>query len=41
MMTDRDLAYSTGLCYNLGLMGLVHMEPQRSAIGYSESAEAR
>lgn len=27
---DRDLAYSVGLCHNLGLMGLVHLEPQRS-----------
>lgn len=27
---DRDLAYSAGLCSNLGLMALVHMEPQRS-----------
>jgi HD-like signal output (HDOD) protein len=25
----RDLAYSTGLCHNLGLMALVHMEPNR------------
>ncbi|MDX1516895.1 MAG: HDOD domain-containing protein [Woeseiaceae bacterium] len=24
----RDLAYSTGLCHNLGLMALVHLEPQ-------------
>lgn len=27
---DRDLAYSTGLCSSLGLMALVHMEPQRT-----------
>ena len=27
---DRDLAYSTGLCHNLGLMGLIHMEPRLS-----------
>ncbi|MDX1500336.1 MAG: HDOD domain-containing protein [Woeseiaceae bacterium] len=26
----RDLAYSAGLCHNLGLMALVHMEPQRT-----------
>lgn len=26
----RDLAFSTGLCHNLGLMALVHMEPDRS-----------
>jgi HD-like signal output (HDOD) protein len=25
----RDLAYSAGLCHNLGLMALVHMEPGR------------
>ncbi|MDH3352442.1 MAG: HDOD domain-containing protein, partial [Gammaproteobacteria bacterium] len=25
----RDLAYSAGLCHNLGLMALVHMEPAR------------
>lgn len=27
---ERDLAYSAGLCYNLGLMALVHIEPTRS-----------
>ena len=27
---DRDLAYSTGLCHNLGLMALAHLEPQRT-----------
>lgn len=26
----RDLAYSTGLCHNLGLMALAHMEPDRT-----------
>ena len=26
----RDLAYSAGLCHNLGLMALVHMEPRRA-----------
>ena len=26
----RNLAYSTGLCHNLGLMALVHMEPKRT-----------
>ena len=25
----RDLAYSAGLCHNLGLLALVHMEPKR------------
>lgn len=28
--TERDLAYSAGLCHNLGLMALVHIEPTRS-----------
>ncbi len=28
--TVRDLAYSAGLCHNLGLMALVHMEPGRT-----------
>ncbi len=27
---DRDLAYSAGLCYNLGLMALVHLSPSRT-----------
>jgi len=27
---DRGLAYSAGLCHNLGLMALSHMEPKRS-----------
>lgn len=26
----RDLAYSAGLCHNLGLMALAHMEPDRT-----------
>ena len=26
----RDLAYSAGLCHNLGLMALIHMEPRRA-----------
>lgn len=26
----RDLAYSTGLCHNLGLLALVHLEPAES-----------
>ena len=26
----RDLAYSAGLCHNLGLMALAHMEPKRT-----------
>lgn len=26
----RDLAYSTGLCHNLGLLALVHLEPAKS-----------
>lgn len=28
--SDRDLAYSAGLCHNLGLMALSHMEPERT-----------
>jgi len=27
----RDLAYSAGLCHNLGLMALAHMEPKRAS----------
>lgn len=27
---DRDLAYSAGLCHNLGLMALAHLEPERT-----------
>lgn len=27
---ERDLAYSAGLCHNLGLMALSHIEPQRT-----------
>lgn len=27
---DRDLAYLAGLCHNLGLMALAHMEPERT-----------
>ncbi len=27
--SDRDFAFSAGLCHNLGLMALVHIEPQR------------
>jgi len=28
--TVRDLAYSAGLCHNLGLMALAHIEPERT-----------
>lgn len=28
--SDRDFAYSAGLCHNLGLMALAHIEPQRT-----------
>ena len=28
----RDLAYSTGLCHNLGLMALAHMEPDHTHV---------
>ncbi|MCH9696252.1 MAG: HDOD domain-containing protein [Gammaproteobacteria bacterium] len=27
---DRDLAYSAGLCHNLGLMALAHIDPERT-----------
>ncbi len=27
---DRDFAYSAGLCHNLGLMALTHIEPRRT-----------
>jgi HD-like signal output (HDOD) protein len=27
---DRDLAYTSGLCHNLGMMALAHMEPQKT-----------
>ncbi len=40
--TLRDLAYSAGLCHNLGLMALAHMEPQRTNIALqSHRDEAR
>lgn len=40
----RDLAYSTGLCHNLGLMALAHIEPDRTnkalqASGQDETAK--
>ena len=35
---DRDIAYSAGLCHNLGLMALVHMDPQRSNVVLREAA---
>ena len=35
----RDLAYSAGLCHNLGLMALAHMEPQRTNIVLRAHAE--
>jgi len=38
----RDLAYSTGLCHNLGLLALAHMEPVRtSAVLMSHRAQAQ
>lgn len=27
---ERDLAYSAGLCHNLGLIALIHIEPERT-----------
>ena len=38
--TVKDLAYSAGLCHNLGLMALVHMEPQRTNIVLRLHAES-
>lgn len=38
----RDLAYSTGLCHNLGLMALAHLEPKRTSqvlIAHREMAQ--
>ena len=29
--SDRDFAYSAGLCHNLGLMALAHVEPRRTS----------
>jgi len=29
---ERDLAYSAGLCHNLGLMALTHIEPARTGV---------
>ena len=29
---ERDLAYSAGLCHNLGLMALTHIEPERTNV---------
>ena len=29
---ERDLAYSAGLCHNLGLMALTHIEPKRTNV---------
>ena len=36
----RDLAYSAGLCHNLGLMALVHMEPKRASSVLKKHADA-
>lgn len=41
---DRDLAYSAGLCHNLGLMALAHMEPRRlndALIRHQSKTESR
>ena len=35
----RDLAYSTGLCHNLGLMALAHMQPDRTHRVLQEHAQ--
>ncbi len=39
--TDRDLAYTTGLCSNLGLMAMAHMEPQRTNMVLSKATAAQ
>lgn len=42
--TDRDLAYSAGLCHNLGLMALAHMQPKRlndALIRHQSKTESR
>lgn len=35
----RDLAYSAGLCHNLGLMALAHLEPQRTSAVLQQHGE--
>lgn len=35
---DRDLAYSAGLCHNLGLIALVHSDPKSSDVVLREAA---
>lgn len=36
----RDLAYATGLCHNLGLMALVHLEPNATNSALAAHADA-
>lgn len=36
---ERDLAYSAGLCHNLGLMALTHIEPDRTRRALTNAAE--
>lgn len=36
--TERDLAYSAGLCHNLGLMALTHIEPDRTHTALTNAA---
>ncbi len=38
--TDRDLAYSAGLCHNLGLLALAHLEPSRTSQVLQEHHES-
>lgn len=38
---ERDLAYSTGLCHNLGLMALTHIEPVRTCLVLRTHGEQR
>ena len=36
---ERDLAYTTGLCHNLGLMALAHVDPVRTGRALLEHSE--
>lgn len=38
---ERDLAYTSGLCHNLGLMALAHVDPVRTGRALLEHAEQK
>ncbi len=38
---ERDLAYTTGLCHNLGLMALAHIDPVRTGLALDKHNERR